>query len=72
MNYTYSLLANEHELVQSTTLQHGIAYFFLTIQIMKHSHVMLLNNETGEVMLEHIPDEDSFGKLFVSSSIEEV
>lgn len=72
MNYTYSLLANEHKLVQSTTLQHGIAYFFLTMQIMEHSHVMLLNNETDEVMLEHIPDEGSFGKLFVSSSIEEV
>ena len=72
MNYTYSLLINEHELVQSTTLQDGISYFCLSMRGMKNGHIMLLNNETNEVMLEFTRDKNSIFDLFVSSSIEEV
>lgn len=71
MNYTYSLIINGTETIHSTNLQFGIQYVFITSQIMKDWDIVLLNNETGAMVLAYTPGSCT-GSLYVAPSIKEV
>lgn len=70
MDYTYSLIVDNKTLVSSTALNGGIAYFFLSEQFLDCCEIILLNNDTGEIMLEY--NAASPGKIHVSRAIKEV
>ena len=52
MNYTYSLIVDNKTLISSTTLSKGISYFFLTEKFLHCDEIILLNNDTGEIVLD--------------------
>lgn len=70
MNYTYSLIIDNKTLISSTTLSKGISYFFLTEKFLHCDEIMLLNNDTGEIVLDY--NTDSPGEILISSSIKEI
>ena len=71
MNYTYSLIINGTETVHSTQLQYGIQYIFIASQIMPDWDIVLMNNETGEMVLAYTPGSCT-GSLYVAPSIKEI
>lgn len=70
MDYTYSLIIDNKTLISSTTLSKGISYFFLTGQFLDCDEIMLLNNDTGEVVLDY--NIASPGDILISSAIKEI
>ena len=70
MNYTYTLIIEEEKAISSTTLNRGIEYFMITIQLMKGSNVVLLNDQTGRVILAYTPG-DELGVVYASTTIKE-
>ena len=70
MNYTYTLIIEEEETISSTTLNRGIEYFMITIQLMKGSNIVLLNDQTGRVVLAYTPGSD-LGVVYASTSLKE-
>ena len=69
MNYTYTLIIENEEAISSTTLNRGIEYLIITIQLMKDSEIILLNDQTGRVVLAYTPDE--LGVIYASTSLKE-
>ena len=70
MDYTYTLIIEEEETISSTTLNRGIEYFMITIQLMKWSDIVLLNDQTGRVVLAYTPGSD-LGVVYASTSLKE-
>ena len=70
MNYTYTLIIENEETIASTTLNRGIEYFMITIQLMKGSDVVLVNDQTGRVILAYTPGSD-LGVVYASTSLKE-
>ena len=71
MNYTYSLIINGTETVPSTQLQYGIQYIFIASKIMPNWDIVLMNKETGGIILAYKPGSCT-GELYVSPSIKEI
>ena len=70
MNYTYTLIIEKEEAISSTTLSRGIEYFMITIQLMKGSDIILLNDQTGRVILAYTPG-NKLGVIYASTTIKE-
>lgn len=70
MDYTYSLIIDNKTLISSTTLSGGISYFFLSEKFLDCCEIMLLNNNTGEIILDY--NAASPGEILISSAIKEV
>ena len=71
MDYTYTLTIEGEEAITSTTLNRGIEYFMITIQLMKGSDIMLFNDQTGRVALAYTPGSD-LGVIYASTTIKEI
>ena len=70
MNYTYSLIIDNEGTISSTTWNRGIEYFMITIQLMKGSDIVLLNDQTGIVVLAYTPGSE-LGVIYASTSLKE-
>lgn len=70
MDYTYSLIIDNKTLISSTTLSKGISYFFLSEKFLDCCEIMLLNNDTGEIILDY--NTASPGDILISSAIKEI
>ena len=70
MDYTYTLTIEGEETISSTTLNRGIEYFMMTIQLMKWSDIVLLNDQTGRVVLAYTPGSD-LGVIYASTGLKE-
>ena len=70
MNYTYTLTIDGEETITSTTLNRGIEYLMITIQLMKDSNVILYNDQNSRVVLAYTPG-DELGVIYASTSLKE-
>lgn len=71
MDYTYSIVVDGHTLVHNISLDKALQFVFMFTQLIEDRGMVIVNNNTGDIVFEYLPNDYSFYEHWVANELKE-
>ena len=72
MDYTYSIVVDGKTLVHSISLDKGLQFVFMFTQLIEDRGMVIVNNNTGDIVFEYWPNDYSFYDSWINNNLKEI